>query len=101
MRGGGARSSMRAMPSSRLLTAAVLAGLAAFPAAASADTASFDGSTVHVQGSDGNETISLSVDQPGYVTITTDAAGAGCTYSMVSGAVCPLGPGGVDVQMGG
>jgi Ca2+-binding RTX toxin-like protein len=92
---------MRAMRTSRLLLCTALACGAAFPAAASADTASFDGTTVHVQGTDGNETITLSVDTPGSVTITTDLAGDGCTHSEVSGTQCPLGPGGIDVAMGG
>jgi Ca2+-binding RTX toxin-like protein len=35
------------------------------------------------------------------VTITTDLAGDGCTHSEVSGTQCPLGPGGIDVAMGG
>jgi Ca2+-binding RTX toxin-like protein len=99
-RGRGART-MRAMaPSTRLLLATALA-CAALPAAAHADTASFDGTTVHVQGSDGNETITLSVDTPGFVTVTTDQAGDGCTHSEATGTQCPLGPGGIDVAMGG
>jgi hypothetical protein len=89
------------MASSRLLIAAALACAAAFPAAASADTASFDGTTVTVQGTDGNENITLSVDQPGHVIISTDEAGPGCTYSPAVGADCPLGAGGIQVDMGG
>lgn len=89
------------MRSSRLLIVAAVAGAAAFPAAASADTASFDGTTVHVQGTDGNESITLSVDQPGHVIISADEAGAGCTYSPAVGADCPLGSGGIQVDMGG
>jgi Ca2+-binding RTX toxin-like protein len=92
---------MAAMRTSRLLLCTALACGAAFPAAASADTASFDGTTVHVQGTDGNETIMLSVDTPGTVTLTTDQAGDGCTHSDVTGTQCPLGPGGIDVATAG
>jgi Ca2+-binding RTX toxin-like protein len=93
---------MRAMPSSRLLLAAVVACAAAFPAAAQADVASFDGSTVTVQGTEGNETLVLSVQNPGYVQVNTDSAGAGCTYNdALQYAECPIASGGVQVNAGG
>jgi Ca2+-binding RTX toxin-like protein len=94
---------MRRMPSSRsTLLLASLACAAAFPAAASADVASFDGTTVLVEGSDAAENTTLSVDEPGFVRIDTNEAGPGCTYNdALAYASCPLGSGGVQVNTHG
>ncbi|HWI74979.1 MAG TPA: hypothetical protein VNT55_23655, partial [Baekduia sp.] len=79
-----------------------LACAAAFPAAAHADIASFDGTTVTIQGSDANESITLSVDNPGTVRVDTEQAGPGCTRNVaLEYTECPLGAGGVQVDMGG
>lgn len=91
---------MRGMPRTRLLLAS-LACAAAFPAAAHADIASFDGTTVTIQGTDGNENITLSVDTPGTVRVDTNEAGPGCTYNdALQYAECPLGSGGVVADLG-
>ena len=82
------------------LTALALAG--ALPAVASADIASSDGTTVTVQGGDGNENIILSRTSSGMLAVNTDQAGPGCTANEFTQSVeCPLGPGGVRVSMAG
>ena len=87
--------------SSRRLLILSLACAAAFPAAAQADTVSFDGTTVTIQGTDAPERITLSVDTPGTVRVDAESVGPGCTMDPVMGASCPLGPGGVVANMGG
>jgi Ca2+-binding RTX toxin-like protein len=83
-----------------LLAAAALA--LTIPGVAHADTASFDGSTVRIQGSDGNESITLSLSQEGKLRVNTDEAGAGCQKLEYAGEVeCPLGAGGIVVDMRG
>jgi Ca2+-binding RTX toxin-like protein len=90
------------MSPSRLLLSATAAACLALPAAASADIASFDGTTVFVEGSDVAENTTLSVNEPGYVQIDTNEAGPGCTYNIaLAYATCPLGSGGVQVNTHG
>jgi Ca2+-binding RTX toxin-like protein len=82
--------------------AALLLTAAAFPAAAHADVASFDGSRITVTGSDGNESITLSRTVEGDIAITTDEAGSGCRFDIyLEEAICPVPSGGVYVNMGG
>jgi Ca2+-binding RTX toxin-like protein len=91
-------------PRSRLIITVVAAALlaTALPAIASADVASSDGTTMTVRGSDGNEHIILSIARPGVVAVNTDEAGSGCTPNQYTENVeCPLGPGGVRVDMAG
>jgi Ca2+-binding RTX toxin-like protein len=70
------------------------------PSVAQADVASFDGSTVTIQGSDGNESIVLSMSPEGKLRVNTDEAGPGCEVT-IFGVDCPLGAGGVTVSMAG
>lgn len=84
-----------------LILSAAACCAAALPAAAQADTVSFDGTTVLIQGTDAPESITLSVDDPGFVRVDTDSAGAGCDYNAaLEYATCPIGPGGVVADMG-
>jgi Ca2+-binding RTX toxin-like protein len=75
-----------------------LALVAALPAAARADIASFDGSTVSVRGTDYPETLVLSMTSSGEVEINADEAGPGCTATIFDSVRCPLGAGGVRVE---
>lgn len=94
----------RRLPAARpaLAAAALAAVLAvAVPGAARGDVASFDGSTVTVQGDDRNETIVLSLSSTGSLRVNADDAGPGCAETVLDEVDCPLGPGGVVVDMRG
>ena len=91
------------IPQPRALFAALGATVAlalGLPAIANADVASYDGSTVTIQGSNGNESIVLSLTGSGDLSVNTDEAGPGCAMT-ISGVVCPIGPGGIVANMGG
>jgi Ca2+-binding RTX toxin-like protein len=75
-----------------------LAIAAALPAAARADIASFDGTTVTVRGTDSPETLVLSMTASGQVEINADEAGPGCTTTIFDSVVCPLAGGGVRID---
>jgi Ca2+-binding RTX toxin-like protein len=75
-----------------------LAIAAVLPAAARADIASFDGTTVSVRGTDHPETLVLSMTSSGEVEINADEAGPGCTPTIFESVRCPLAAGGVRVD---
>ncbi len=80
---------------------AVSAALLAAPTAAHATTASFDGTTVTVLGTDGPDGVDINAyDGQLYVSGSPMAAGPGCdTGDSTSQATCPLPPGGVVVKL--
>ena len=89
---GGVVILRRAMRLPRILITA-LAVAAALPAAAHADTASFDGATVTIRGSDQRENVILSVAGDGSLSVNSDEAGPGCVRNDGLGEVrCPMAP---------
>jgi Ca2+-binding RTX toxin-like protein len=99
---GAARTMLRMLRSRFLLLSATACCAVALPGAAHAATATFDGNTVTLQGTEGPDSITISVDDPGTVRLDYTTAGAGCTQNDTFGyAECPIGPGGVVANLGG
>jgi len=88
----------RATALAALLTAVTAVSATALPAVAQADSASFDGTTVHVQGGESNDFFTISLARPGVLAATVSEAGPGCEMTVASGVECPIGPGGVVVE---
>jgi Ca2+-binding RTX toxin-like protein len=90
------------LPSRLLILSAAACCAAALPGAAHAATATFDGTTVTLQGTEGPDDITISVDTPGTVRLDSTTAGSGCTQNETFGyAECPIGPGGIVANLGG
>jgi Ca2+-binding RTX toxin-like protein len=99
---GAARTMLRMLRSRFLLLSATACCAVALPAAAQAHSVSSDGTTVTITGTDAPESITISVDEPGFVRVDATAPTPGCDYNEPLGyASCPLGPGGVVANMGG